>query len=90
MPFEETTRSGAIVLHPSEPTRNRVKSGQPYPDDLRARVIAAIEQGASYRQAAARHGVSASAALKWAHRFRQTGSVAARPMGGDRRSYLKR
>jgi transposase len=52
-------------------------------------VIAAVEGGASYRQAAGRYGVSASAALKWARHFRQTGSVAAKPMGGDRRSRLK-
>jgi putative transposase len=52
-------------------------------------VVAAVEKGASYREAAARYGVSASAALKWTHRFRQTGSVAAKPMGGDRRSRLK-
>jgi transposase len=66
-----------------------VKRGRPHSEDLRSRVIAAIETGASYRQAAALHGVSASVAAKWAHAFRQTGSVAARPMGGDRRSRLK-
>jgi transposase len=48
-------------------------------------VIAAVEGGASYRQAAARFGVSGSAAMKWVRRFRQTGSIAAKPMGGDRR-----
>jgi transposase len=52
-------------------------------------VINAVEGGASFRQAAARYGVSASVAVKWAHRFRQTGSIAAKPMGGDRRSRLK-
>jgi transposase len=52
-------------------------------------VISAVEGGASYRQAAGRYGVSASAALKWARHFRQTGSVGAKPMGGDRRSRLK-
>ena len=52
-------------------------------------MIAAVEEGASYRQAAERHGVSASVVVKWTHRFRRTGSVAAMPMGGDRRSRLK-
>jgi transposase len=51
-------------------------------------VIAALEEGVSYRQAAARYDVSASAAVNWARRFRRTGSVAAKPMGGDRRSRL--
>jgi putative transposase len=87
MPFEDTTRGAEVDLHPADPPR---KSGQPYSEELRSRVIAAIEQGASYRQAAALHGVSASAALKWTRRFRQTGSVAARPMGGVRRSRRKR
>ena len=66
-----------------------MNSGRPYPEELRSRVIAAIQHGASYRQAAARCGVSASVAMKWAQLFRQTGSVAAKPMGGDRRSRLK-
>ena len=88
MLFEDTSRNGEAVRN-SEPTRQRIKSGQPYSDDLRSRVISAIENGASYRQAAARHGVSASVALKWMRRFRETGSAAARPMGGARRAGLK-
>ena len=42
---------------------------------IAVRAIAAVEAGASYRQAAARYGVSASTIVKWAQRFRQTGSV---------------
>ena len=41
--------------------------------------------GASYRQAAARHGVSTSVAWKWSQGFRH---IAAKP-GGDGRSRLK-
>ena len=52
MLFEDTSRNGEAVRN-SEPTRQRIKSGQPYSDDLRSRVISAIENGASYRQAAA-------------------------------------
>lgn len=84
--------NGKPELHLAERTRDlakRTSTGRPYPEELRARVIAAIEEGASYRQAAARYGVSASAAVMWARRFRQTGSSAAKPMGGDRRSRLK-
>lgn len=56
-------------------------------DDLRSRVIAAVAGGASRRSAAARFGVSPSAAVKWVQRWRSTGRTAAKPMGGDQRSY---
>ena len=77
-------------LDPSERATGRIKSGQPHSEDLRSRVITAVEAGASYRQAAARFGVSSSAAVKWVRRFRQTGSIAAKPLGGNRRLSLKR
>jgi transposase-like protein len=80
--FEQRAMS---AFHPSDRAKGRIKSGQPHSEDLRSRVIAAVEGGASYRQAAARFGVSGSAAMKWVRRFRQTGSIAAKPMGGDRR-----
>jgi transposase len=59
--------------------------------DLRARVVAALDQGLSCAQAAARFGVSAASASRWRARAHHTGSVTARPvtarpMGGDRRS----
>jgi transposase len=73
------------ALDPSDRAKGRIKSGQPHSEDLRSRVITAVEEGASYRKAAARFGVSSSAAVKWVRRFRQTGSIAAKPMGGDRR-----
>ncbi len=83
-------RNGASAAHECKQATGQMKGGRPYPEDLRSRVIAAIENGASYREAAAQCGVSASVAMKWAQFFRQTGSVAAKPMGGDRRSRLKR
>ena len=55
-------------------------------DDLRVRVVAAVEAGASRRQAAARFGVSVSSAIRWVGRWRDRGEVRARPRGGDRRS----
>jgi transposase len=88
MSIEQSTRSGALAHHPRAKRLVR-KTGRPYSDELRSRVIAAVEAGASYRLAAAQHGVSASVALKWAHHFRQTGRISAKPMGGDRRSRLK-
>lgn len=54
--------------------------------DLRERVVGAIDGGASCRAAAARFGISPSMAVKWHRLWRETGSVAPRAQGGDRRS----
>ena len=54
--------------------------------DLRERVVAAVSEGASCRQAAARFGVSAASVSRWAARLREEGHVAPKPVGGDRRS----
>jgi transposase len=62
---------------------------KPYSSDLRSRVVAAVEAGSSRRQAAARFGVAVSTVVHWVRRWRETGSFAARPVGGDRRSKLK-
>jgi len=52
--------------------------------DLRQRVVDAINSGQSCRAAAARFGIAPSAAVKWHRLWRETGSVAPRPMGGDK------
>jgi putative transposase len=63
---------------------------KPYSEDLRERVIAAVEDGEwSRREAASHYRVSVASAVKWVQQYRQTGRVKARPMGGDRRSVLK-
>ncbi len=62
---------------------------RPYSKDLRTRVIGAVASGLSCRAAGGRFGVSASAAIKWVERWRSTGEVEARAMGGDRRSKLE-
>ena len=56
---------------------------RPYSIDLRARVIEAIEAGASRREAADRYELSPSVVVLWAQRWEDTGSVAARPSGGS-------
>jgi putative transposase len=51
--------------------------------DLRERVVAAVKvEGLSRRAAAARFGVSYSAAIEWLKRVEQTGSVEPRQVGG--------
>lgn len=54
----------------------------PYSDDLRSRIVAAVEAGASCRSAAAQFSVSVSCAIKLLRRWRETGSVSAGQMGG--------
>lgn len=57
---------------------------KPYSRDLRERVVRAVEAGASCHEAAATFEVGVSSAIRWVARWRQTGSVAAKPMGGKR------
>ncbi len=58
---------------------------KPYSNDLRERVVAAVESGGMSRHQAAEHfGVAASTAIKWVRRLRQTGSVAPGQMGGHK------
>jgi transposase len=54
-----------------------------YSADIRGRVIARVESGASRREAAEQYEISASAAVKWVKCFRDTGSCAAKPRGGS-------
>jgi len=55
-------------------------------EDLRIRVVRAVEGGMS-RNAAARHfGVSIASAVRWMEVYLRTGRTAPKPRGGDRRS----
>ena len=54
--------------------------------DLRQRVVAAIDNGLSCRQAAERFGVSAASAIRWRSRHKEAGDITPRQQGGDRRS----
>ncbi len=61
----------------------------PLSQDLRQRIVRAVAQGSSIRQAAERFEVSPSAAIKLMQRVRQTGSTAPAKIGGYRRPLLE-
>jgi transposase len=54
--------------------------------DLRVRVLASVEDGASHREAAARFGVSAASVSRWRTLARRQGDARSGPLGGDRRT----
>jgi transposase len=57
---------------------------RPYSLDLRERVVAAVVAGRSCRAVAKLFDVSVASVVKWSQRARETGSAAAKPMGGKR------
>jgi len=58
---------------------------RPYSMDLRERVVRAVEEeGLSRNKAARRFGIGIKTAIDWLRLYRETGSVAAKPMGGRR------
>jgi transposase len=59
---------------------------KPISDDLRERACQAVVEGVSGREVARRFVVSPSSMSRWQARLRQSGSVSAGAMGGDRRS----
>src|SRR5262245_38997618 len=58
--------------------------GKPYSQDLRKRVVAAIEGGMSRNRAAKQFGVAISTAINWMKRVDETGRVAPGQMGGHK------
>src|SRR3977135_2699427 len=63
---------------------------KPYSEALVTRGVAERWVGASCRDAAQRFSIGVSSVVRWAQRFRRTGSVAAKPMGGERNSRQRR
>lgn len=55
-------------------------------EDLRIRVIRAVEGGMSRNGAASRFGISIASAVRWLDVYLKTGRTAAKPRGMDRRS----
>jgi transposase len=60
---------------------------KPLSNDLRLRLVAAVDGGMSRRAAAERFGVAASTAVRWVQQWRRAGRVDPRPQGGDKRSH---
>jgi putative transposase len=58
--------------------------GRAYSQDLRDRVIAAVEAGQSCNAAAERFNLSVSCVVKWLQRYHREGSRSAKKMGGYR------
>jgi transposase len=54
-----------------------------YSIDLRERVVAMVEGGASRRETAEQFGLSPSVVVLWMQRYATTGNVAAKPTGGS-------
>ena len=63
---------------------------RPYSRDLRERVVRAVEGGLSRRQAAVVFELAASTVVEWVRVWRESGSLSAKPMGGDHNSRLKK
>ena len=61
--------------------------GRTLSQDLRSRVIAAVDGGMSRHAAAERFEVAVATAIRWVHVWRTTGAAAAKPKGGDTRSH---
>jgi len=59
----------------------------PLSNDLRRRVVKAIERGLSRRAAAAKFDISVASAVRWHQRFKRTGSVEPDAIGGDHHSH---
>ena len=61
--------------------------GKPLSVDLRSRLVSAVAGGLSRRAAAERFGVSAATGVRWVNASNTTGTLEAKPQGGDMRSH---
>jgi transposase len=62
---------------------------RPYSEDLRERVVRAVEGGLSRRRAAAVFEVGIATVIAWVRVWRESGRLSAKPMGGDHSSRLR-
>jgi transposase len=61
--------------------------GKTLSEDLRVRVIGAVEGGMSCNAAAERFGIAVATAVRWLKAWHESGATAAKPKGGDLRSH---
>jgi transposase len=59
---------------------------KPLSEDLRTRVVRAVEDGMSRRAAADRFGISVASAVRFVKEWQQSGATKAKRQGGDQRS----
>jgi transposase-like protein len=59
---------------------------KPLSEDLRIRLVRAVEGGMSRRAAAERFGISVSSAVRFVKEWRESGATRAKRLGGDQRS----
>jgi transposase len=65
-----------------------MRKGNSYSNDLRARVVAAIEKGGTIGGVALQFSVGSATVYRWVRLHRETGSYVPRPYGGGRRRSL--
>jgi transposase len=68
-------------------TRRPAVMAKPLSEDLRFRLIAAVDDGMSRRAAAERFGMAATSVVRWVQAWRATGATRTKPQGGDKRSH---
>lgn len=68
------------------PDRRPVDRSKVLSLDLRTRVLAGVEAGASHREAGERFGISPASVSGWRERKREEGEPRPKALGGDRRS----
>lgn len=61
--------------------------GKTLSEDLRVRVIGAVEGGMSRNAAAERFGIAVATAVRWLKTWHESGATTAKPKGGDLRSH---
>jgi transposase len=59
---------------------------KPLSEDLRIRVVRAVEGGVSRQAAAERFGISVASAVRFVKEWRESGATKAKGKGGDQRS----
>jgi transposase len=79
-PFEANSDSSLMLV------RRPASMTKPLSDDIRIRIISAVDAGMSCRAAADRFSVVPSTAINVVRRHRETGEISSKPQGGDRRS----